>query len=329
MAASAQEVLSQIPSLVQQQDAAALVGLTEHDDKAVRKAVRKAIHVLRTRGVEIPAEGKSWRPGEGEPLRGELVAGAMLDVGSTPGLTRIYITIPGEETNGLLFAATLTAFDQIVGFKAYVQTDGQRARVLRDWARQANRQVPVEYAKARIRWARENTLKLGVPVPDEVNQALIHLGDAPGARPAGLVAAAFDGAPASADRVLGSVGANVWPPLMEVEPFLKRITEEHPEITQETPEEERQAVLLAGIAGDEAVRKALRGPIANLLEDSSVGLWLAGSDEAAGMAAGMAAALRESEAPEALPWIHRVIGLQIASTVMYQQQQQAQQGRAS
>ena len=114
-----------------------------------------------------------------------------------------------------------------------------------------------------------------------------------------------------------------------VEPFLKRITEEHPEITQETPEEERQAVLLAGIAGDEAVRKALRGPIANLLEDSPVGLWLAGSDEAAGMAAGMAAALRASEAPEALPWIHRVIGLQIASTVMYQQQQQAQQGRAS
>ncbi len=332
MAASAQEVLAQIPDLVRQRDAAALVGLADSDDKAVRKAVRKAIHVLKTKGVEIPEKGSSWTPGSVAGLRGDLSEAAMADVGSNPGLLRLFVAKPGDESNGFLFAATLTAFEQVAGFKAYVQTDGQRTRLLRDWERQGGgRTVPAQWAKSRIRWAREQTLGRGVAVPDEINQALIHLGDAPSERPE---PAFLDGlAPYEGDltevidNVLRSVAANVWPPVLDVEPFLKRVTEAHPDITQETPEAERQEALLAGIAGDESVRKALQGPLANLLEDSAIGLWLAQNDETAGHALALAKALRSADEPETLPWVSRLLGLQIASTLAYQQQRQQQQMR--
>ncbi|MCA9657099.1 MAG: hypothetical protein KC486_02035 [Myxococcales bacterium] len=327
MAASAEEVLAKIPDLVRDQDAAALVGLADHDEKKVRKAVRKAIHVLKTKGVEIPKHGKSWTPGSTAGLRGDLSETAMVDVGTTPGLFRVYIAKPGAESNGFLFFATLTAFDHVVGFKAYVQTDGQRQRVLRDWERQAEgRKVPVEWAKARIRWARERTLSLSLQVPEEINQALIHLGDAPSERPADFVAAHLDtGAvdPAAVvDAVLRGIGANAWPPVLDVEPFLKKVTEAHPNITQETPEAEREAALLEGIADDAKVREALHGPLANLFADSAVGLWLNHNDAMAAQTYAIAAALRGSDEPEKLPWVTRIIGLQIASTIAYQQQQQ-------
>ncbi len=333
MAASAQEVLAQIPDLVRSRDASTLVGFAEHGDKVVRKAVRKAIHVLKTKGVEIPEKGNSWTPGSVAELRGGLEEAAMADVGTTPGLMRLFIAKPGDDSNGYLFVANLTAFDQVVAFKAYVQTDGQRSRLLRDWQRQADgRSVPAEWARARVRWAREQTLSLGVEVPQELNQALIHLGDAPSERPAAFMGeslAAYEGELMEViDGVLRSVAANVWPPVMEVEPFLKRVTEAHPDITQETPEDERQAALIEGIAGDPQVRKALAGPLANLLEDSGIGLWLTGKDELAGHAIALAKALRDADEPETLPWVGRIVGLQIASTMAYQNQRQQQQMRA-
>ena len=43
MADDAKSVLGKIPGLVEKKDAGALVGWKDHDDKAVRKAVRKAL----------------------------------------------------------------------------------------------------------------------------------------------------------------------------------------------------------------------------------------------------------------------------------------------
>jgi hypothetical protein len=58
------DVLEKIPGLVQKKDAAALVGLRDHEDKAVRKAVRKALHLLKSKGVEIPdAPAQAWSTG--------------------------------------------------------------------------------------------------------------------------------------------------------------------------------------------------------------------------------------------------------------------------
>lgn len=327
MTPSAQEVLAQIPQLVQAQDAAALVALDKHDDKAVRKAARKAIHALRSKGVAIPeGESYSWTPGPSEAIRGELVEAAMIDVGTSPAVTRILVAFPLGESRGQLWMASLTAFDQVVGFNAYVQTDGQRGRVVKEWRRQTEgREVPIGWARARIRWARERTLRLGVTVPDALNDALIHLGEAPASRPASFLAGALKASgEAPVDSLLMAIGATAWPPLMAVEPFLKRATEANPNMTQETPEAERTAALLAAVAGDLAVRGALQGPIANLLEDAAIGLWLASNDDLAAGVQGLADALKTSEAPESLPWVARLLGLQIAATLAYAQRQQAQ-----
>jgi hypothetical protein len=323
MTQSAQDVLAQIPRLVDAQDAAALAGLSEHSDKAIRKAARKAVHTLRSRGVVIP-EGptKSWTPGaltEGDTA----AAAAMLDVASAPAITRLLVAFPVADGRGQLWVAALTAFDQVVGFNAYAQTDGQRGRVLRDWDRQAGgRSVPVEWARARIRWAREQTLRLGVSAPTALNDALIHLGDAPPARPTSFLSDFVDERdPAAVDRLLLAVGAPSWPPLLAVEPFLKRVTEANPNMTQETPESERASALLAAVDGDLELRGALQGPIANLLEDAAIGLWLASNDELSRGVSGLARQLR-GDAPEALPWIPRLLGLQIAATMNAMNQQQ-------
>ena len=67
---------------------------------------------------------------------------------------------------------------------------------------------------------------------------------------------------------------------------------------------------------------ATHGPLANLFADSAVGLWLNHNDAMAAQTYAIAAALRGSDEPEKLPWVTRIIGLQIASTIAYQQQQQ-------
>ena len=326
MTTSAQQVLEQIPHLISAKDAAALAALAEHDDKAVRKAVRKALHTLRSRGVAIPeGPSKGWSVGPIEALASDAPAAAMIDVGTTPALTRVLVAFPLGEGRGHLWVATLSAFDQAVGFTAYVQTDGQRGRVVKEWRRQTEgREVPLEWARARIRWAREETLRLGMSVPDALNDALIHLGPAPARRPAsflaGALAAAVPSEGGGVDALLAAIGAPGWPPLLRVEGFLKRVTEQNPNITTETPEAERVAALLAGVAGDLEVRGALQGPIANLMEDAAIGLWLASNDALAAGVQGLAEALR-GESPEALPWVARLLGLQIASTIAAQQQQ--------
>ena len=54
MSVGAQETLERIKTLVDAGDAAALVQLQEDSDKAVRKAVRKGIHRLRSRESRFP-----------------------------------------------------------------------------------------------------------------------------------------------------------------------------------------------------------------------------------------------------------------------------------
>ena len=73
------------------------------------------------------------------------------------------------------------------------------------------------------------------------------------------------------------------------------------------------------------VREALQGTVANLLEDASTNLWLNGHDEPAGQLLALATELRTSAAAETLPWVGRLLGFQIATTLAYIQRQQQQQ----
>lgn len=328
----ATDILQSIPSLVATKDAAALVALEAHDDKDVRKAARKAIHTLRSRGVTIPsAEAvRSWATGTGDGLRGDLSEAAMIDTESTPGLVRLLIAAPREEERGYLWVASVTGRDMVADFTAYVQTDGQRTRLIREWAKGAEgRKLPTAWARARIRWAREQTLASGFSVPNQLDDMLVHLGPASSERPASFLAGKlptdFKGAKDNVEPVLLAARAFQWPPLFDIEPVLQRVNEGNPEMNAETPEVDRYTALMAAAAGDESLRGALRTQVANLLEDAAHTLWVNGVDDRAAEALGLADELRTAAAPEALPWIGRLLGFQIASTLAYMQRQQQQQ----
>jgi len=327
----ATDILQSIPSLVAAQDAAALVALEDHSDKQIRKAARKGVHTLRSRGVTIPsAEAvRSWATGANDGLRGELREAAMIDVESTPGLVRFLIAAPKAEERGYLWVASVTGRDMVADFTAYVQTDGQRTRLIREWEGTTGRHVPAAWARARIRWAREQTLASGFSVPNQLDDMLVHLGPATTARPTsfldGKLPTEFRGAKDNVEPVLIAARAFQWPPLMDVEPTLQRVNETNPNMNAETPEDERYTALMAAASGDEGIRSALQGQVANLLEDAGHNLWLRGVDDRAAEAFALASELRTNAAPEALPWVGRLLGFQIASTLAYIQRQQQQQ----
>ncbi|MDC0719512.1 hypothetical protein [Nannocystis bainbridge] len=326
--ASGPSLLESIPKLVAARDAAALVALQDHDDKQVRKAARKAIHTLRSKGVTIPeAETpRGWSAGDLNDLRGDMAAVAVVDTESTPGLSRVMISAPQEERS-YLWVAAISGRDQIVDFATYVQTDGQRTRMIRDWDRGSERRVPADWARARIRWAREQTLTSGFAVPRQLDDMLVHLGEAPVYRPASFldgVLPPVDFAPDKDNVIMSLANARVnqWPPVIDVEPMMRRVNEKHPDLNDQSPEDDRYTALLDGARGDETLRADLKAQVANLLEDAAVTLWLGGNDVEAAKVRVLASEIRASAEPEALPWIGRLLGFQIASTFAYLSRQQ-------
>jgi hypothetical protein len=316
----AAELLKSIPGLLRDRAADQLTALRDHPDKDVRKAARKALHTLKSKGVELAETGggKSWSLGDGlQAMRGDLAPIATLDARSMPGALRFVISEPDPEGARLL-AGTLGPDDRVLDFAAYRQTDGQRARLRRDWGRSHDdRVLPVEWLRARIRWAREQTIIAGFSVPRALDEALQALGDAPSRRPSSFLASvtadapAFD--PAQAEQVMAAVRVDLWPPLANLDGMLQRAAELHGDAPQPTDDDARVDLIGKACAGDEGIRVGLSGPIANALEDAGAHAWLMGN-AATGRALGeMAEALRSSAEPETLPWAHRVLGYQVAS----------------
>jgi hypothetical protein len=313
------DILQRIPQLVKANDVAALAALRDHDDKAVRKAIRKALHTLKSRGIEVPeGERHSWNPGNTlQDLRGDLTPVAVVDARSVAGALRVMLSQPDED-GAALWVATLSPFDRILGFEAYTQTDGQRTRMLRDWDRaQADRRAPVPWLLARIRWAREQTVRAGLSVPRALDLALPRLGALPNERPASFLGphvADKGGLDAERiDEVLLAAGVPRWPPLIELDASLQRAAEIHGDKPQPTEEAERIELLRRSIEDDAAVRTALQGPIAAALEDAAVAAWCEGEDALASALHAMAAALRGAAEPEKERSAVRIVGYQVAS----------------
>ena len=104
-----------------------------------------------------------------------------------------------------------------------------------------------------------------------------------------------------------------------------KVNDANPDMSAETPEDVRYQALMSAAAGDESLRSALKEQVANLLEDAAHGLWLGSQDGRAAEALALAGELRTAEAPETLPWVGRMLGFQIASTLSFMQRQQQQQ----
>lgn len=320
MVDAAKEVLEKIPGLVEKKDAAALVGLAAHEDKAVRKAVRKALHTLRSRGVAIPdAPGQAWSLGRSlEQMRGDLAPVGSVDAMSTPGVLRFMLSMPDEESGARLFVGAITADDRVLEFDAYVQTDGQRTRMLRDWDKRAgDRKLDVAWLEARVRWARERTVASGYQVPRALDQVLSLLGEPPASRPGPFIVDALAGAPgldeSKAQELLEGARVPAWPPMVDLDSTLQKAATIHGDKPQPTEEAERLKLLAESSAGDEVARKGLAGPVANALEDVSVHAWLEGDFATARPLLDMAQHLRTAEQPEAPSWAVRLLGYQVAS----------------
>lgn len=322
MAQVAQLVLDSIPTLVQKKDAAGLVALQDHEDKKVRKAVRKALHTLKSRGVQIPdAPARAWTPGDKlASLRGDLTPVATIDTRSAPGMTRFVISAPLSEEGARLYVGRLTPLDRVAEFSAYSQTDGQRARLLKDWERAIeDRRIPVAWLEARVRWAREQTVAAGFTVPRTLDQHLSSFGESPSERPRCFLIESnalqgqegFD--PDKVDEVLIALAAHLWPPLLDLDATLQRAAEVHGDKPQPAEESERTELLRQAVSGDEDVRQGLHGPVANALEDAAVYRWLEGDAPLARAALDMAVQLRDSAEPETVGWAPRLLGYQVAS----------------
>lgn len=333
MSGQADKLLESIPELVKQQDATSLVAARDHDDKRVRKAVRKALHALKSRGIEIPdAAPKGWTVGSTlADLRGELQAVAVVDTRAIPGAMRFMLSEPNAQSGAMLLAGALGPGDRILEFSAYKQTDGQRVRMLRDWERRVGeRRISVAWLKQRIRFARDTTVAAGVSVPRALDDALTRLGEAPSQRPKSFLSgleqeAAFD-PDKDIDGLLQKAGVPNWPPLLDLESTLAKAAEIHGDKPQPTEDDARVALLLASIEGNETVREGLSGSLSHGLDDAAIHLWLEGDAQAARKLSDMVAAIADNKAPETMTWVARLLGFQVASLLrVVQRQQQAQE----
>lgn len=334
MASDPKQVLESISTLLAQRDAQALVDLRtrldgEGADKAVRKAVRKALHTLESRGVAIPAAAsRSWSPGDVQAeLRGEQPSLATVDARTLPGALRFMLSLPQARSGARLYMGTLSPEDRVLEFAAYEQTDGQRARLERDWrSKTEDRQVPTEWLAARIVWARARTMTKGSSVPRALDEALPRLGDEPTTRPtAAFLRERLADQPAfeagQIDALLVGASVQQWPPLVELEGVLQRAAELHGDKPQPTDDDARTALMRQALEGQEDVREGLATTIANAFEDTAVSLWTEGKGELARAAFDVAQELRSSPTPEALPWVPRLLGFQVASLLRVVQSQ--------
>lgn len=328
MASDPQQLLASIPSLQKANDAAALAALRDHEDKQVRKAARKAIHVLRSRGIEIPeGSAHSWSAGDvTQQLRGVIEPLATVDGKAMPGALRFMLSLPQEVSGARLYVGTLSPEDRVLEFGAYQQTDGQRGRLERDWLRTTEgRVVPVDWMKARLTWARAQTKSAGVSVPRALDEAMPRLGGDPTERPACFLLGQLDDQPAfepdQIDDLLVTASVNQWPPLVDLDPVLQRAAEIHGDAPQPTDDDARTELMRRALEGQEDIREGLRTVIANAFEDAAVGLWTAGQLGPARQALDVATQLRQHEAPEGLPFVPRLLGFQVASLLRVVQQQ--------
>lgn len=333
MSGQADKLLESIPELVKKQDAAGLVGLRDHDDKRVRKAVRKGLHGLKSRGVAIPdAAPKGWAVGDAlQQMRGTLDAVAIVDTRTVPGAMRFMLSEPDSASGATLFAGAIGPGDRILDFSAYSQTDGQRTRMVRDWERRVgDRRVPPEWLKGRIRFARDTTISSGFSAPRALDQALPRLGDTPDERPTSFLAGLDDQPEFDADKDIDSLlqkaGVPNWPPMLDLETTLAKAAELHGDKPQPTEDDARVELLMKSIAGDETVREALKGTLAQALSDSAIHTWLENDFEAARKLDDMAKTLQGHDEPETLKWVARLLGFQVASLLRVVQQQQGQPG---
>lgn len=332
-----------------QSDAEALLKLLKHPDKEVRKAARKALHKLRSRGIKIAEnqeDHRSWSQTSLENLRGPLHAFAILDTSTVPGLSTFLVSLPEEDGYCQLWIVSLTSGDQILQFRQQFQTDGQRHRLLRQWQEKSSsgtRQVPLSWVFERILWARRKMKASSEVVPAGVEKSLIHMSDVvePTQRPANLLHEQLSEEhklnPASLATMedkaimdlLSGAGLSQWPALFSVHRYevqMQKLAEtKAPELknqlgtesqTSEDAEQnsEREQTIekvkaineemLGYLQSSEEAKQILQEPVANILDDVAIELWMNGRrDQDVALLLAIVEQLRSADEPASFAWL--------------------------
>ncbi len=328
-------LLDEVAKLQAAQDAGALLGLEDHTDKKVRKAARKAIHVLRSKGVEIPEQGRAWVGASLQDLRSSAGAVATVDMAASPGVTRLTLSLPDDSDGARLYIGIIDPNDRLVDFAAYFQTDGQQVRMARDWNRDSGgREVSADWARARLVWAREQTFRANFDVPANFDEHLPTLlgGDAaPTERPAlEWLEAALEGVePSAADLggILMSGAVHTWPLLFDAKRLFQDLSDKMEGVEpKDITEADRLAHIMSCCEGDEALRKALAGPFARALGDVAVVLWLDGSASEAARVLQLVRDISTGDKPEMADGVVNLVQLQITAAAMEQMRQGGDSG---
>jgi hypothetical protein len=320
-------LLDDIAKFQAAQDAAGLKALEDHGDKQVRKAARKAIHVLRSKGVEIPEQGRSAKV-DTQSLRQHAGPVGMIDMAASPGVTRVTLSLPNPEDGAALLIGLIDPNDRVLDFAAYYQTDGQQSRTARDWQRDAeSRSLPVAWVQSRLFWAREQTHQRNLELPRSLDEHLPKLGESPSARPepSFLDEALADVEAAASDlgEILMSGAVHTWPVLFDANKLFERLSETMKDVDPASiTDADRLAHIMTASKGDEALRTGLRGPLANALDDVAVVLYLDGSLAESRRVRELAVALRSADEPETVDGVVNVVQLQITSAAMEQMRRQ-------
>ncbi|PRP91546.1 hypothetical protein ENSA5_54220 [Enhygromyxa salina] len=327
-----QALLDEVKKLSAALDAAGLKALEDHNDKKVRKAARKAIHVLRSKGVAIPEQARSWAEASVQSMRRHAGPIAMLDMAASPAVTRLTLSLPDDNDGAVLFVGFVDPGDRLLNFQVYYQTDGQQSRTSRDWLRDADgRAIPATWVASRMLWAREHTHRSNFQVPPAIDERLPtlteFLGQSPSERPQPtfLDEALADVEPASSDlgEILMTSAVHTWPLLFDGNELFERLGNkmeglEPAEITTE----DRLTHIMEASKGDEALRTGLRGPLANALDDAAAVLFLDGSLAEARRVRKLAVDMREADAPESVDGVVNLVQLQLTSAAMQQMREQ-------
>jgi hypothetical protein len=162
--------------LVERGDAARLQRLGESSDKALAKRARKALHVLRTRGVAAPkAEKREFRPHGPYAPAEELSLASMID-----GRGERVVWLVRTADKGLdVFEAQLSDTRGILGFTtANAPRKDWRAHVARVVAdeRMAVARVSERHARQLIEEGYQRTLAAGRVPPEEFARARLGMG---------------------------------------------------------------------------------------------------------------------------------------------------------
>jgi len=243
---------------------------------------------------------------------------ATFDV-AAKGIVHLSLALVDPKRGGLLLDLRLDPWDRVLAHEILFQSVAQRRRFVGIVAKEfGDKNVPGAWVCARAAWATHGDLAQTGSRNVELGAVAALLGPRPAIRPGSFLTEESVGSSGSGaiDGVLAAASVGFLPPLFELSGLMSRWASLKSPGATGRVSGGYESDLAAAAQGDEATREALRGPLANALDDAAVGLWLDRKEALALQLGAFATELRTSLAPERVHGVASLLQYQIASMLM-------------